>query len=83
MLLTAGVLTHEWSTAYGLARQAGTVYRETSMVLHGNRAFGDTPEQLVAEWEQIIVDMTVAAGGSVETSTRAPTAGMRARGSPR
>ncbi len=57
MLLTAEVPTERWVAAYGLARRAGTVYGETSTVLHSNRAFGDVPEQLVKEWEHVVADV--------------------------
>jgi hypothetical protein len=51
MLLTARVAEPEWADAYGLAKLAAGVYRQTSAVLHGNRAFADLPEVLVQEWE--------------------------------
>jgi hypothetical protein len=54
MLLTAGVPPERWAAAYGLARRAGVVYRETSAVLHSNRAFADVPEALVREWEDVV-----------------------------
>ena len=62
MLLTAGVSEGDWAAAHSLARQSGLVYRETSSVLHSHRAFGDVPEQLVREWEQVVVTVGDAVG---------------------
>lgn len=62
MLLTAGVEPERWSDAFGLARQAASVYRETSAVLHSNRAFADVPEVLVREWEQVTTEVTNRCG---------------------
>lgn len=59
-LLAAGAPAERWSAMYGLVRRAAFVYRETSTVLHSNRAFGDVPEPLVQEWEQVVVDVTTA-----------------------
>jgi hypothetical protein len=39
--------------AHGLARRAGSVYAETSSILHSRRAFGDVEEVLVQEWEGV------------------------------
>jgi hypothetical protein len=60
MLLTAGVPPERWAAAYGLARRAGVVYRETSAVLHSNRAFADVPEALVQEWEDVVEEVEEA-----------------------
>ena len=57
MLLVADAPDDEWSPLYGLAHRATVVYADTSTVLHSNRAFGDTPEQLVQEWEQVAADV--------------------------
>jgi hypothetical protein len=57
MLLAADVPAERWAAAYGLARRAAIVYDDTSTVLHSNRAFGDVPEQLVQEWEQVVADV--------------------------
>lgn len=62
MLLTAGVEPDRWAAAFGLARQAVAVYRETSAVLHGNRAFADVPEVVVREWEQVATEVTERSG---------------------
>jgi hypothetical protein len=62
MLLTAHVPAERWAAAYGLARQAAAVYGDTSTVLHSNRAFGDVPEQLVQEWEQVVSDVEGVVG---------------------
>jgi hypothetical protein len=60
MLLTAGVPPDRWAAAYGLARRAGAVYRETSAVLHSNRAFADVPEALVRGWEDVVDEVEKA-----------------------
>jgi hypothetical protein len=60
MLLVAAVPDDEWPALYGLAHRATVVYADTSTVLHSNRAFGDTPEQLVQEWEQVATDVAEA-----------------------
>jgi hypothetical protein len=60
MLLTAEAPSDGWSATYELARRAATVYGETSTVLHSNRAFGDIPELLVKEWEQVVTDVDEA-----------------------
>ena len=62
MLLTAEAPPDGWNATYELARRAATVYGETSTVLHSNRAFGDVPELLVQEWEQVVVDVGDALG---------------------
>jgi hypothetical protein len=60
MLLSARVPAEGWGLAHGVARQAGNVYGATSRVLHSNRAFGDVPEYLVQEWEQIVAAAAAA-----------------------
>ena len=66
MLLTADMPTQQWATAHGLARRAATVYSDTSTVLHSNRAFGDIPEHLVQEWEQVTADVEEAINQPVQ-----------------
>ena len=66
MLLTSGVPTADWATAYGLAKLAGTVYRQTCSVLHGNRAFADVPEVLVQEWEEAAERVREAVAAAVD-----------------
>jgi hypothetical protein len=71
-LLTAGVPPARWADAHGLARRAANVYSDTSIVLHSNRAFGDVPEPLVREWEQVVADVQEMLGQPA--ATRPPTA---------
>jgi hypothetical protein len=55
-----GRVRDRWAAAYGVARRAATVYGETSTVLHSNRAFGDLPEHVVREWEQVVAEVGYA-----------------------
>lgn len=70
MLLTVPAAEPEWADSYGLAKLAAGVYRQTSAVLHGNRAFADVPEVLVQEWEGTAerVRSAVARAGSGDGS---------------
>jgi len=56
----AGLGSDRWAAAYGVARRAAIVYGETSTVLHSNRAFGDLPEHVVREWEQVVAEVGYA-----------------------
>lgn len=60
LLVAAGASGEEWLQLRNVARRAGTVYRETSDVLHSNRAFGDVPEVLVTEWEEVVATLRAA-----------------------
>jgi len=83
MLLVAAVPDDEWPALYGLARWATIVYAETSTVLHSNRAFGDTPEQLVQEWEQVAADVAEAvARQAVDSHDRNPPRAPHGNGGP-
>jgi hypothetical protein len=60
MLLVTAVPDDEWPALHARADRATVVFADTSTVLHSNQAFGDTPEQLVQEWEQVATDVAEA-----------------------
>ncbi|MDN5758528.1 MAG: hypothetical protein L0H59_08345 [Tomitella sp.] len=66
LLLAADAYDQEFEDLVWIARRAGAVYRETSKVLHSNRAFGDVPEVLVKEWEAVVANVRDAVAKKLE-----------------
>ena len=67
LLLAVGQSPDAVRAAHGLARRAGSVYAETSSILHSRRAFGDVEEVLVREWESVVDEVDQALERRVET----------------
>lgn len=74
LLLADGAHGDEWLGLTDLARRAGTVYRETSDVLHSNRAFGDVPKALVKEWEEVVATLRAAVAEKLGSTSPGGTA---------
>lgn len=66
LLLAVGRSPDAVRAAHGLARRAGSVYAETSSILHSRRAFGDVEEVLVREWEGVADEVDQALERRVE-----------------
>lgn len=68
LLLAIGVCADRWWAAYVLARRAADAYAGTSAVLHGRRAFGDVPEVLVGEWEEVAAELEARVAARLRTA---------------